>query len=885
MKKYKQKSMWPCNKSALSNEASVEAHFINRVIDKTEWPDEDVRLKESISERNIQLGTKSIPYKPDYILKNQEGNPCLVIDAKSPDVDIHDFIGQCASYCLLLNQECETVSHFILSNGFNTEVYNWKGGSPIMILRFEDFSDQTTQYKEFMNFMQFCRLGKTVEENPSDYMTLKPTAKEDAQKLFRRCHKKIWSAEKCGVNYAFMQFVKLMFLKMDSDKKVHEKYNIKKGSSFVRAKKEDVEFSLYWIEKNTSSYMLNPVNDLLFKKLMENQNEEIEKGNKKALFDKDEQIGLKAGTIKSVVAILERCDLYGIDEDLNGRLFETFLNATMRGNDLGQYFTPRSIVKLGVKLANIEINKHHVDKVFDGSCGTGGFLIDAFCSMKETIMGNGSYSDSDRRELLEQLNSSIFGIDAAKDPKLARIARINMDLHGGGCSQIYIGDTLNKTMIVDKTDSKEFQDEMKEMSTVFKNNTFDVVITNPPFSMEYNPTDEDQYKILKQYTLAKIGEKNGEPICRTLRAGVMFIERYYDLLKPGGKLISVIDNTVLNSEQYDYVRDYIRERFIVKAVISLHGDAFQQSNARVKTSMIYLEKKKDIADVQPDVFMEFSVALGVDDKPITTNPEVVAVARNEAKTEINKILSEFRQFLNGEQGPWRVPSSAISNQLDVKHCIPLKGRYVKKWISDGNEVKRLDELFTEVTKRITPKVDAAADPEHEDFNILTIKYDGSCSIEENRTSTSINGSGYIVEEGDIVFSNYNAYYGAIGYVSDEFAGSFASNSYTVLKPNNFDDGIYAWAVLRTAEIRADMLDSAIGMGRSTIKWEDIRSVQIPYLKDEKERKKIVNKVFKAWANIKKAKLDLEKVKADVGNVFGTESPESYFRFNANKPPK
>ena len=202
-----------------------------------------------------------------------------------------------------------------------------------------------------------------------------------------------------------------------------------------------------------------------------------------------------------------------------------------------------------------------------------------------------------------------------------------------------------------------------------------------------------------------------------------------------------------------------------------------------------------------------------------------------------------------------MPASSISNQLDVKHCIPLKGRFVPKWESEGHEVKRLDELFSEVTQKITPKIVAAADPEHEDFNILTIKYDGSCSIEETRTCSTINGSGYIVEEGDIVFSNYNAYYGAIGYVSEEFANSFASKSYTVLKPNNFEDGIYAWAVLRTAEVRADMLDSAIGMGRSTIKWEDIRSVKIPYLKDEKKRKDIVKKVFKAWASIKKAKID------------------------------
>ncbi|OAV66849.1 Type I restriction-modification system methyltransferase subunit [Bacteroidales bacterium Barb6XT] len=79
---------------------------------------------------------------------------------------------------------------------------------------------------------------------------------------------------------------------------------------------------------------------------MESLNKEVRNKKKKILFDETEKIDLKAFTIKGVVEKLEHYDLYGIDKDLNGRLFETFLNATMRGADLGQYFTPRSIVLL-----------------------------------------------------------------------------------------------------------------------------------------------------------------------------------------------------------------------------------------------------------------------------------------------------------------------------------------------------------------------------------------------------------------------------------------------------------------------------------------------------------------------------------------------------------
>ncbi len=66
---------------------------------------------------------------------------------------------------------------------------------------------------------------------------------------------------------------------------------------------------------------------------------------------------MRPETIKMVVQKLQHWDRFGIDEDLNGRLFETFLNATMRGEELGQFFTPRSVVKLVTKLADVKVSR------------------------------------------------------------------------------------------------------------------------------------------------------------------------------------------------------------------------------------------------------------------------------------------------------------------------------------------------------------------------------------------------------------------------------------------------------------------------------------------------------------------------------------------------
>lgn len=877
--KQKETKNWPCEKDLLNNEASVETFFLNRFIEYLKWDDSRVHLKESIETFLVSKGgRKKENYKPDYILLDDKDKPYIVIDAKSTYEDIHDYIHQCSNYSLLLNRDIESVKYFILSNGWVTEIYGWKGGEPLMKLSFEDFSNKSDNFKQLVTIITDGKNGTSPAEKKDEYITIKQINKEEAQKLFKKCHKVIWNSEKCGVNFAFMQFVKLIFLKMQSDKIIHEKYSYPKNSPNMRVKKEDILFSEYWVDKNTNDFCLNPVNELQFKSLMDNLEKEIKKKKKKPLFDKNEQIELKAGTIKKIIKNLEKNDLYGIDEDLNGRLFETFLNATMRGNDLGQYFTPRSIVKLGVALADIKVSDEHIDKVLDASCGTGGYLIEAFAQMKAKIMANNSYSNLKKNELIDRLcSNSIYGIDAAKDPKLARIARINMYLHGDGGSQIYMGDALNKEMSIDLTDSKEFQDEMEDMKGVFKNDTFDVVITNPPFSMEYAVKDPEQLEILKKYDLAKT-DTGGY---HSLRAGVMFIERYYGLLVPGGKLITVVDNTILNSEQYSYVRDYIREHFIIRAVVSLHGDAFQQSKARVKTSLICLEKKHVLSENQPDVFMTFSTCLGVDDKPITTSQNIIQKAREKAEKEISKIISDYDKFKRGEDGEWRITSDKVLGKLDVKNCIPLRGRYVEKWIHDGFEVKRLSEIFTPVKGGFKPSQDGV----DEEYNILTIKYDGYCSNEEIRLGSDIRGKGTLVKEGNIVFSQYNAYYGAIGYVSGEFDGSFASSSYIVLKPTNKIDGIYAWSVLRTTEIRADILDSAVGMGRSPIKWDDIKDVKIPFIKDHNHREKIAKNVEESWEKIKMAKQEVENVKIELGNIFGTEGIDSIFRFDANKPPK
>ena len=133
----------------------------------------------------------------------------------------------------------------------------------------------------------------------------------------------------------------------------------------------------------------------------------------------------------------------------------------------------------------------------------------------------------------------------------------------------------------------------------------------------------------------------------------MFIERYCDLLGGGGKLLTVIDESVLNADQEKYFRKYILKKFIVKAVISLPRNTFTNADTGTKTSILYLRKKTSEDEEQPPIFMAISENVGHSDSG-KSEPEKCDLFRimNESGEIINKklkttILEEFKKWENG----------------------------------------------------------------------------------------------------------------------------------------------------------------------------------------------------------------------------------------------
>ena len=232
---------------------------------------------------------------------------------------------------------------------------------------------------------------------------------------------------------------------------------------------------------------------------------------------------------------------------------------------------------------------------------------------------------------------SLFGIDASGDD-IVPITRMNMYLHGDGGSHIFLADTLDKELQIEQGLELERQDEIRELKELLEKKKFDVVLTNPPFSMKYERISPGEKRILDRYEIASL---RGSP-ARSLRSNLMFLERYHDLLEPGGKLLTVIDESVLNTEgqgkSMQKFREWLRDKFIIRAVVSLPKNTFVNADAAVKTSVLYLTKRVSDGEDQPVVFMAISKDVGHNDTGRITSDW----------GDLGKILESFKRFQNGE---------------------------------------------------------------------------------------------------------------------------------------------------------------------------------------------------------------------------------------------
>lgn len=243
-----------------------------------------------------------------------------------------------------------------------------------------------------------------------------------------------------------------------------------------------------------------------------------------------------ASNLNRIVKRIGDVHLTAIDTDVKGDAFEYFLKSVTNGNkDLGEYFTPRHIVRLIIRI----LKPKYGETIYDPFCGTGGFLLEAF----KYLSAQTDTSNSEIERVLKQ--NTIFGRELTST---ARIAKMNMILFGDGHSNI------------EQTDSLENPISGK----------YDVVMSNIPYSQK---TDAGQYY--------PFPSKDGDIVC---------IQHIWESLKPNGRAAIIVPETFLyEGGLKGRVRSHIAKQCSELNVISLPRGVFQPYTP-TKTNILYFRK-------------------------------------------------------------------------------------------------------------------------------------------------------------------------------------------------------------------------------------------------------------------------------------------------------
>ena len=723
-------------------------------------------------------------------------------------------------------------------------------------LAFADLIDGNVAFDNFRADMSRDALKVTAPKTDDRCFKLRSVAPVELPAIFEACHRSIWKAEKRSPASAFYEFSKVMFVKLDEDRRLRE-YMAVNGISDGAVPADAVRFSVGWIERmeNTTD---NPIDAILFTQLTKNLETQIAKGEKKRIFELGEGIQLAPETVKAAVSLLQHLDLYTVDDDLNGRLFETFLTATMRGKALGQFFTPRAVVKFMVQMAKLRSSSSAMDVVLDGCCGTGGFLIEAMAVMTDKVNNSRSITATEKGTLLDLLRKeALWGIapHAGKDPQMARIARLNMLLHKDGGSRIYFADALDKRLDEERGLPLPIQLETDELRTeiVRGNRRFSCILSNPPFSMTYEQSKPNERTILRDYELAT--DVSGK-LRSSLRSSVMFLERYHDLLTDntddlgGGRLVTIMDESVLNTLTSRPFREYLLDKFILRAVIALPRNTFVKAQGSVKTSVIYLRKRAESSETQADVFMSICTNVGHSDSG----------KERSHLNQLPQILSTFNHFESLGALPEEPSNTAflVSDVWNNNPTLRLDAHFFDPQYFDkmdmldklakvrGWRISRLGDLLRESKTALaggaTPRGALYPDDGPKFVRVQNVK---PMRLEWNLEMDPCIGTDTHdvlrrsqLNEGDVVLT-ITGTYGIAAVVPKEFSPANINQHSVKIEVNEQIDPGYLCLFLNSNLCKSQLDRAVTGSSRLALDYPAIKALRILYPPDKKEQKTFV----------------------------------------------
>ena len=450
-----------------------------------------------------------------------------------------------------------------------------------------------------------------------------------------------------------------------------------------------------------------------------------------------------------------------LDSDLS------YLDATLerlvsRGSkgELGQYFTPRDVIRLCVNI----LNPSSKDHIIDPACGSSGFLFEA---------SRHAASHGDKAPVC-------LGIDySAKAVKVAALLAAATPRAKISISR------------ANSLDGREYSSEMPSEWKPFLSkdaglNTprarswgpwnrlgCSLLFTNPPFA-----GDIDEADILDAY------EAHGDNAARRVTSREhLFLQRAVRLLRPGGRLAIVLPQGLLANPSASYLRDWLFRNYRVFGVIGLHHFTFLPYTA-VKTSVLFLTRPRDDEALPSSYKIFFAVS---------RNPGRDNRGRITGQSDYEAIAGTFSRFLTSQGFAWAdahrepVPDTVSSevpldevvraDRLDAEHYEP-SARKLMRALNTGGESR--------IANLVSPRVERFRRQQYSEIVYLDISSvdnkSGLAFPETMPANDAPSRASYLVESGDVLVSTVRPERNVVAIVTgDASAPRVASNGFCVLR--------------------------------------------------------------------------------------------------------
>jgi type I restriction enzyme M protein len=558
-------------------EEKVRAEFWAELIYRYSYEPQRIGIEITVPDRTPKDSADLVVFRDD-----ERKDPFAVIETKKDGISDSEF-----------GQAVEQAAGNGTADKFRAEYIGVVAG---LTRRFLDFTDAYGAMEREKNVIADlpAAYGKPQEFKFTKGGTLDISAvsREELITAIAKCHQTLWQGGKLSPPQAFSELCKLIFVKI-----ADEKAKRKTG--------EPYQFQIKTHE--TAKALAGRIRKLY---------------DKQKVRDPDvftETIKVSDGQVRAIVTHLQEINLSATDLDVKGLAFEQFMDGFFKG-DFGQYFTPRDIIRFTVSL----VTPTNEDRVLDPACGSGGFLLYALDAVRAEA--DEFYAKNSREHYAHWHDfalKQLHGIEVNEE--ICRVSKMNMLLHDDGHTNVVCEDAAQPISILTMSN--------RQLTA----GNFDIILTNPPFGATIERSDAPW---LKDYELGKKmpkGKRQSREPRESQKTEIVFIERVWELLKPGtGRVGIVLPDGVLYNKTLAYVRDFMRERFQISAIVSLPASAFAHYGTTVKASVVVMRRRADGEDVDENepTFMAAPEKIGYD-----------ATGRKTA-SELPEIAASYQRFLD-----------------------------------------------------------------------------------------------------------------------------------------------------------------------------------------------------------------------------------------------